>query len=67
MELPSMSERLKTLLTLWNKCDGYIVLIENGTNAGFRLIEEAKEFLQQQCQDSAYLYAPVRKYLPIIS
>lgn len=38
-----------------------MVLIENGTNAGFKLIEEARAFLLQQTidEDSAYLFAPV--------
>lgn len=61
-ELPNLKTRLNTLQTLWKKCDGYMVLIENGTNAGFKLIEEARAFiLQQSIQDnSAYLFAPVR-------
>lgn len=60
-ELPDLKTRLDTLQTLWKKCDGYMVLIENGTNAGFRLIEEARAFLLQQSMpnDSAYLFAPV--------
>lgn len=55
-----MKSRLDTLLTLWKKCDGYIVLIENGSNAGFKLIEEARDFLIQQAKrdNSAYLFAP---------
>lgn len=63
LDLPSMKDRIETLLTLWNKCDGYLILIENGTNAGFRLIDEAKEFLLQQATegDSAYLFAPVKQ------
>lgn len=60
-ELPDLKTRLDTILTLWKKCDGYIVLIENGTNAGFKLIEEARDFLIQQAQSegNAYLFAPV--------
>lgn len=65
-ELPNLKTRLDTLQTLWKKCDGYIVLIENGTNAGFKLIEEARAFILQQNtkENSAYLFAPVR-LLPI--
>lgn len=39
-----------------------MVIIENGTNAGFKLIEEARSFLLQQNiqEDSGYLFAPVR-------
>ncbi|XP_031627853.1 methyltransferase-like protein 17, mitochondrial [Contarinia nasturtii] len=58
-ELPDLKTRLDTLLTLWKKCDGYMVLIENGTNTGFKLIEEAREFLTQQAnRQSGYLFAP---------
>lgn len=67
-ELPDLKTRLDTILTLWKKCDGYIVLIENGSNAGFKLIEEARDFLIQQAQSegNAYLFAPVSLYLYII-
>lgn len=65
-ELPNLRARLDTLLTLWKKCDGYIVLIENGTNAGFKLIEEARDFLLEQAKKdgTAYLYAPCPHELP---
>lgn len=68
MELPDLKTRLQTLLTLWKKCNGYMVLIENGTNAGFNLIHEAREFLLQETKEStdpAYLFAPVRMYMII--
>lgn len=64
IELPDMKKRLETLLTLWNKCDGYLVLIEEGTNAGFGLLNEARDFLitaakQSENDDSAFVFAPV--------
>lgn len=42
-----------------------MVLIENGTNAGFKLIEEARAFLLQQAtqENSGYLFAPVSIFL----
>lgn len=59
-----MKKRLETLLTLWNKCDGYLVLIEEGTNAGFSLLNEAREFLLTAAKssesDPAFIFAPVR-------
>lgn len=62
MELPDLKTRLETLLTLWNKCDGYMVLIESGTNAGFSLINEARDFLMNHLNETetGYVYAPVR-------
>lgn len=61
-ELPNLETRLDTLQTLWKKCDGYMVLIENGTNAGFKLIEEARAFILQQNsqENSVNIFAPVR-------
>lgn len=60
-----MRKRLETLLTLWNKCDGYLVLIEEGTNAGFSLINEARDFFlsvsKQNEEESAFIFAPVFK------
>lgn len=66
-ELPNLKVRLDILQKLWKKCDGYMVLIENGTNAGFKLIEEARAFLLQQAiqENSTYLFAPVSLYLLI--
>lgn len=61
MELPSLKARLEVLQTLWNKCDKYMVLVELGTNQGFRLINEARDFLldQNKAENSAYIFAPV--------
>lgn len=62
MELPDLKTRIETLLTLWNKCDGYLVLIEEGTNVGFSLINEARDFLMNHLKETeaGYVYAPVR-------
>lgn len=61
MELPNLKARIETLLTLWNKCDGYLVLIESGSNAGFGLINEARNFFVNHLNETkdGYVYAPV--------
>lgn len=61
MELPDLKTRIETLLKLWDKCDGYLVLIERGTNAGFSLINEARDFLINHLGEmkTGYVYAPV--------
>lgn len=65
MELQNAKARMEKLQTLWQKCDGYFVIIENGTKAGFRLINEAREFVLQQIRDTeqdgetGHLFAPV--------
>ncbi|XP_005102066.1 methyltransferase-like protein 17, mitochondrial [Aplysia californica] len=45
IEQPSAEERMNLVLSLWEMTESYLVLIENGTTAGFNLINEAKEFL----------------------
>ncbi|KAG8239594.1 hypothetical protein J437_LFUL019194 [Ladona fulva] len=45
MDLPSSKNRFETLLNLWNKSSGFLILIENGTKAGFEMINEARDFI----------------------
>lgn len=61
MELENLEARLEVLNTLWKKCDGYFVVIENGSNAGFQLVEEARTFIlsQKDFESEAYLFSPV--------
>lgn len=58
-ELDSRETRLKTIQTLWDKCEGYLVLVENGSRAGFELINEAREFVLQYDKDNATVFSPV--------
>ncbi len=37
LDLPDEKTRLTTVDKLWRKTGGYLVLIENGTNAGFQV------------------------------
>ncbi|XP_039428669.1 methyltransferase-like protein 17, mitochondrial [Culex pipiens pallens] len=50
-ELPSARNRLDIVGNLWDKCDGYLVLVEHGSYAGFSLIEEARRFLLKKVED----------------
>eukprot|EP00092_Neocalanus_flemingeri_P070351 GFUD01086332.1.p1 GENE.GFUD01086332.1~~GFUD01086332.1.p1 ORF type:complete len:361 (+),score=103.66 GFUD01086332.1:173-1255(+) len=49
LELPTAEDRLTTLHNLWARVeqDGYLVLVETGTNAGFHVIAEARDYLNQ--------------------
>lgn len=47
MELPTMEMRLETILNLWNKTQHYLVVVEQGTNAGFKIVNEVRDFLLQ--------------------
>lgn len=58
-ELDSRETRLKTLQTLWDKCEEYLVLIENGSRVGFELITEARDFLLQYDNERATVFSPV--------
>lgn len=40
LDLPSQEIRLKTLSNLWNKTEDFLVLVENGTSAGFNVISQ---------------------------
>lgn len=37
LELPSFQMRMETILRLWNKTSKYLVVVEQGTNAGFKV------------------------------
>jgi ribosomal protein RSM22 (predicted rRNA methylase) len=36
LELPSARTRLETIINLWNKTNKYFIIVEQGTNAGFK-------------------------------
>ncbi|XP_006624305.2 methyltransferase-like protein 17, mitochondrial [Apis dorsata] len=45
LELPNQISRLETILKLWNKTERYLIIVEQGTNIGFKIINEAREFI----------------------
>ncbi|XP_050311793.1 methyltransferase-like protein 17, mitochondrial [Anthonomus grandis grandis] len=60
MELPSMETRLDTILNLWNKTQKYLVVVEQGTNAGFKVINEIRDFILQIDKEGSvgHVFAP---------
>ncbi|XP_018400362.1 PREDICTED: methyltransferase-like protein 17, mitochondrial [Cyphomyrmex costatus] len=44
-ELSGMESRIETLLKLWLKTNNYLIIVEEGTNAGFKLVNEARDFI----------------------
>ncbi|XP_054742780.1 methyltransferase-like protein 17, mitochondrial [Anastrepha obliqua] len=44
-ELPSSESRKEVLLNLWKKCNGYLVIAEEGTRRGYELVNEARDFI----------------------
>ncbi|XP_075989160.1 ribosome assembly protein METTL17, mitochondrial [Anticarsia gemmatalis] len=61
-EMPSMQARLETIQKLWNKTEDYLVIIEHGSNAGFKIVNEAREFVLNLPKDSksgsGYAFSP---------
>ncbi|KAF5270858.1 hypothetical protein FQA39_LY08303 [Lamprigera yunnana] len=59
MELPSRRARLQTILNLWNKTLHYLVVVEHGTNAGFKIINEVRDFiLNFKDSNEGYVFSP---------
>lgn len=61
MELPTMEMRLETILNLWNKTQHYLVVVEQGTNAGFKIVNEVRDFLLQldNVTNQGHVFSPV--------
>ncbi|KAF7281056.1 ribosome assembly protein METTL17, mitochondrial [Rhynchophorus ferrugineus] len=59
-ELPSLETRLQTVLNLWNKTEKYLVIVEQGTNAGFKVINEVRDFILQISKDKVdcHIFSP---------
>ncbi|EEB16533.1 ubiquinone biosynthesis protein, putative [Pediculus humanus corporis] len=60
-ESSSCLERLKLLTTLWNNTLEYLVLIENGSFAGYSLLNEARTFIleiSEKFNVKCYIFAP---------
>ncbi|KAL1517170.1 hypothetical protein ABEB36_000969 [Hypothenemus hampei] len=60
LELPSVENRLETVLNLWNKTQNYLVIVERGTNAGFKVVNEVRDFILQIDQGSnvGHVFSP---------
>ncbi|XP_039761967.1 methyltransferase-like protein 17, mitochondrial [Pararge aegeria] len=57
-EMPSMQSRLETIQKLWNKTEDFLIIVEHGSNAGFRVVNEAREFILNGCKEKGYAFAP---------
>lgn len=62
LDLPSEESRLTHVESLWNRVEdnGFLVLAEMGTYAGFQALSEARELLIQLFSESpGHIFAPV--------
>ncbi|XP_014358068.2 methyltransferase-like protein 17, mitochondrial [Papilio machaon] len=59
-EMPNMKTRLETIQKLWNKTEDFLIIVEQGTNAGFKIVNEAREFVLngKNVEQKGYAFAP---------
>ncbi|XP_078040908.1 ribosome assembly protein METTL17, mitochondrial [Augochlora pura] len=58
-ELPNQKSRINLIANLWQKTLQYLVIVEQGTKAGFDLINEAREFIQMYNKNSGvHVFSP---------
>lgn len=44
-ELPDQKSRLETIQKLWNKTEDFLIVVEQGSRAGFHIVNEARDFI----------------------
>ena len=56
-----MKTRLQTILNLWNKTKQYLVIVEYGSNSGFKLVNEARDYILsiKDPENIGHVFAPV--------
>lgn len=61
LEMPSFSARIETILKLWNKTQKYLIIVENGTNAGFKVVNEVRDYILQKQNEHniGHVFSPV--------
>ncbi|XP_042228424.1 methyltransferase-like protein 17, mitochondrial [Homarus americanus] len=66
-ELPDMASRLRTIDILWRKTAGYLIIVEPGTNEGYRLVLEARDYIlelsrraseEEEANPHGYVFSP---------
>ncbi|XP_065356798.1 methyltransferase-like protein 17, mitochondrial [Calliphora vicina] len=59
-ELASSEDRLNVILNLWKKCDGYLIIVEEGTRRGSQLVNEARDLILSLEEHSlvGHVFAP---------
>lgn len=61
LELPALKNRLEVVNNLWNKAGQYLVFIESGTNAGFQILNEIRDFImhvKSVNKEDAFVFSP---------
>nr|XP_004482351.2 methyltransferase-like protein 17, mitochondrial isoform X2 [Dasypus novemcinctus] len=69
-ELPSKADRTAIIKTLWRKTSHFLILVENGTKVGHRLLMDARDLVLKGKEESpldpqpAFVFAPCPHELP---
>ncbi|CAK9802665.1 Methyltransferase-like protein 17, mitochondrial [Anthophora plagiata] len=60
LELPSQKARIQTVLKLWQKTEKYLIIVEQGTRVGYKIIMEARDFILNygNKMKNAYVFSP---------
>lgn len=60
-EQQTLKNRLELANNLWNKTSQYLIFVENGTNSGFTILNEIREFLidtKEKTNEDAFIFSP---------
>ncbi|CAG9789847.1 unnamed protein product [Diatraea saccharalis] len=59
-EMPTLKSRLETIQKLWNKTEDFLIIVENGSNAGFKIVNDAREFIlnMPKSKNGGYAFSP---------
>lgn len=60
-ELSELRNRLEVAQNLWNKAQQYLIFVEVGTNAGFQVLNELRDYLMQVKEinaEDAFIFSP---------
>ncbi|KAL3275930.1 hypothetical protein HHI36_020664 [Cryptolaemus montrouzieri] len=57
MELPSLKNRLEVVRNLWKKTTKYLVVVEQGTNSGYKIINEVRDYILGH--ENGHVFSPV--------
>lgn len=70
LELPSIQSRLDTVINLWKRTGKYLVLIEFGSEGGFKVLNEARTNILAHLEknstenEPSYIFAPCPHHSP---
>ncbi|KOC61550.1 Methyltransferase-like protein 17, mitochondrial [Habropoda laboriosa] len=65
LELLNQKARIETIMKLWQKTEQYLVIVEPGTRVGYKIINEARDFILNYGSEieGAHVFSPVSKIL----